>query len=539
MTAIVPSSLPPPSRLMGLVESKYDFWFPGQEDLFKRCLDWYYSPARFLGMAVSAGSGKSITALLLARFSGVRTVIITNSKGLQRQYEADAAPVGGVIVIGQNNFQCLLNPILRADEGPCHDGTPCPDRESCPYRIQLAKALRAKIIITNYPYWLAQTNYSSGLGEIGLVIADEAHDLFPGALDSFLTVYLNRMDLEPCGVSFPCSVEAWDSWCMWAESASPHVEADLSRLERDIKQHHSRKAPVPGSLSRAYRSTKSVLARLNKLSHADESWVIQPVKSGYRFVPRWVANYAGQLWQKVPKIVMMSAVLSHRAADYLGVPRGEDRAWIEAASYFPAKNTPIWHIATVRLNNKIADTGLTTWASRIDQIIQRRLDRKGIIFTVSYERARLLMQRSAHKNIMVTHSTADVSLVVDKFKRSASPLVLVSPTVTTGWDFPSMDGKPQYIIVAKIPYVDTRDTVAQARAEDDKDFLAYLAMGVFIQETSRCTRSFSAQTEVFVVDDAFKWFYWGHKDFAAKWFQARVRGTLETVPDPAFPIGKS
>jgi Rad3-related DNA helicase len=202
----------------------------------------------------------------------------------------------------------------------------------------------------------------------------------------------------------------------------------------------------------------------------------------------------------------MSAILSHRSADYLGVSNGDSRAWIEMDSHFPPENTPIWHIPTARINYRTDDYGSTIWCSRIDQIIQRRLDRKGIVFTVCYERAKMLLSRSRFKDIMFTHSTGDVVQVVEKFKKAPAPAVLVSPSVTSGWDF-SMDisghGKPQYGIVGKIPYPLTKDPVTQARHEEDKDWTAFLAMETFVQECGRLSRSQDDLAELFVVDDVF------------------------------------
>ena len=546
------SSLPPPSQLLGAGD--FTSWYPGQEDLLTQSLDWFYSPARFLGMSIPTGSGKSLSSLLLAKLSEARTVVLTATKGLQSQYQAMARDVGGVVVVGQNNFPCILVNNLTADEGPCHDGLPCAVREQCPYRIQLKRALDAKLVIANYAYWLAQTNFSSGLGEFGLMVCDEGHSCF-GAMENYLTIFLPKLDIQPIGIDFP-NVEGipdspntrqsrtstapsslWNVWRSWAEVSVPIAADAVNKIEQEIKGYRSRNQVVPAHISRSYRITNSVYARLKRLSSVGEQWVIQKTYHGYRFVPKWVANYAQHLFHDIPKVVLMSAILSHRSADYLGVSNGDSRAWIEMDSHFPAENTPIWHIPTARINYRTDDYGSTIWCSRIDQIIQRRLDRKGIVFTVSYERAKMLLSRSRFKDIMFTHSTGDVVRVVEKFKKAPAPAVLVSPSVTTGWDF-SMDisgqGKPQYGIVGKIPYPDTKDLVTKARHEDDKDWTALLAMEVFQQECGRLTRSPNDLSEWFVVDDVFKWWWWRYRPYAAKWFQARVKGSLETVPNPPF-----
>ena len=136
---------------------------------------------------------------------------------------------------------------------------------------------------------------------------------------------------------------------------------------------------------------------------------------------------------------------------------------------------------------------------------------------------------------MFTHDTNNVVQVVDAFKAAPPPAVLVSPTVTTGWDFPMLSsghGIPQYAIVGKIPYPDTKSVITKARHDDDKEWSSYLAMETLVQSAGRLTRSAEDKAEIFVVDDSFLWWWPRFRKFAPKWFVRRVQGSLKTVPDP-------
>jgi Rad3-related DNA helicase len=486
-------------------------------------------------MAIPAGSGKSASALLLAKLSGARTIILTATKGLQNQYIRDIAPIGGVSVTGQNNFPCLLSRNLRADEGSCHDGIVCKLKEQCPYRLQLKRALASRLIVTNYAYWLAQTNFSQGLGDVNLIIADEGHQAF-SAMENYLTISISRMDVQSLGISFPETADdLWGAWKTWAGVAAPIAAACIADLDAQIREQEGNGQPVPLSITRSYRTIKATAAKLTRLATVSEQWVIERTSHGYQFVPKWVANYVSHLFAKTPKVVLMSAVLSPRSVDYLGVPSNGDRTWIETDSSFPPQNTQIWHIPTARINYHTDDYGSAVWVSRIDQIIQRRLDRKGIVFTVSYERARLLLSRSHFKDIMLTHSTGDVVQVVEKFKRMDAPVVLVSPTVTTGWDFPMLEsghGRPQYGIIGKLPYPDSQNLVTKARNEDDKEWTSYLAMETLVQSAGRFSRTPDDLAEIFIVDDSIKWFMKLYSHFAPLYFRKRYRGSKDFVPDP-------
>ncbi len=522
--------LPPPSVLIGL--PKFTDWYPGQDVAFTKLMDWYYGGHRYCGIAAPTGVGKTVLALLTAKLTKARTVILTASKGLQDQYMRDAAPLGGVTVRGQNNFSCLLVPGIGADEGPCHEGLSCEFRLRCPYRIQLEKALQAPIVVTNYAYWLAQTKFSTGLGRVDLLILDEGHLTF-GALESHLTVYLSRFDLDPVGITFPTDpseLESWEAWKRWASANVSRAESVMQEHEAEIRDRRASGVTVPGGLSHAYRTAKSVVSRLNAMILAEGEWVIQRGPHAYRFTPRWVSPYGPVLFQQAPKILVMSAILTPKTADSIGIP-GDDRTWIEVPSYFPPQNTPIYHVPTARINYRTDDYGTSQWVARIDQYIQRRLDRKGIIFTVSYDRANLLIQRSRYSDIMITHTTGDVSRIVQRFRQMPPPAVLVSPAVTTGWDFDEDTGV-RYIIVGKIPWPDTKDPVMRARNADDKEWSGFLAMGTLVQEAGRATRSPSQRTEVVLVDDNVTWYMRAYSKYAPRWFLERYIGTREYVPDP-------
>jgi len=354
------------------------------------------------------------------------------------------------------------------------------------------------------------------------------------ALEGFLTVFISHADIHPLGITFPVVEpdQRQQGWRVWAESAREVASTEASRLGSEVRSVRHDKSIPPAPLVRAARRANGLVSKLGLLSGINEQWVVQWTQSGCRFVPKWVAHHSEDLFHtaEVPKIILMSAILSHRTADYLGVP--EDRYWVEADSYFPAENTQIWHIPTARINYRTGDMETRLWVSRIDQIIQRRLDRKGIVFTVSYERARLLLSRSRFKDIMLSHSTGDVVQVVEQFKKAPPPVVLVSPSVTTGYDFPQGDGLPQYLVVGKLPYPDTSEPVTKARHEEDKDWTSYQAMETLIQESGRISRSAGDRAEVFVLDDNIRWFMRVYGQFAPAWFRERYRGTMDTVPNP-------
>lgn len=519
--------LPSPASLLNV--PRFQTWYPNQERVVSQLIDWLGSDSRFLCLSAPTGSGKSLTAILVSRLSGRRTVILTATKGLQEQIVNDFACVGAVNVKGQNNFVCALSPELRVDEGPCHEGLSCSYKAQCRYHEQLNRALEARIVVTNYHYYLAQTRFGGGLGPVDLLVMDEA-DLSFGALESHLEIHLDRRDVGPLGIELPNLAMEWGKWQDWALRNSGKAKASVDDLDARIRDLRSIGSPVSSSMSRSFRTAKSVFAKIANLSIAKGRWVVQKAAhgSGWKFTPVWLDDYSTLLFQETPKVILMSAVMTHKMSDSLGVPA--DKVWMDVDSSFPSTNTPVWHVPTARINYRTDEYGMAIWMARIDQIIARRLDRKGIIFTVSYKRRDLLFQVSKYADLMFSHGQKDVIEMVRRFKAADPPAILVSPTVTSGWDFPEDDCR--YIIVGKIPYPDTQDPVMVARQESDKEWSSFIAMQTLVQEAGRGTRSSADKCEVLIIDDSWTWYWTKYKHYAPAWFQKRVRGSLSSVPDP-------
>lgn len=530
--------LPPPSSIIGI--SKFDRWYPNQDRVFSDVLSWLSSSQRFLGLSLPTGAGKSLLSVLSAHSSGRRAVILTATKGLQAQIGRDFSDLV-VDIRGQNSFQCLLSDgeMIMADEGPCHQGFQCQYKASgCPYYDRLRKALRSQVVVTNYAYYLVQHRYSTGLGDISLLILDEAH-LALSALESMLAVYVDKAEIESMGAYFPGKgYEDWDGWKGWALSQVDKVELIESQLKEQLKDMWNQGDRAPSAMLRAHRAASMVARKLREVVDSKGAWVWERRSHGWLLSPVWVTDYMPLLYRDIGKVMSMSAVLTPKLMEVLGTPVEENRAgYVEMPSYFPPENSPIIHIPTVRMSHRSSNEDLAMWVARIDQIIDRRLDRKGIIFTTSYARRDLVLQKSRHKGIMISHGTKDVVQAVNKFKQAKAPAVLVSPAVTSGWDFSmeeSGQGKPQYSIIGKIPYPDTRVPAVRARMDRDNDWTSWMAMQTLVQEAGRINRSVSCKGEIFVVDDSWLWYWKRYKNFAPNWFRERVVGSSQIIPEPLF-----
>lgn len=522
--------LPTPARLAP-VHPRYSSWYPGQDHAFSQIMDWMASESRFLCIEAPTGSGKSLLAMLTALVSTRRTVILTATKGLQAQLLADFGEHLADIR-GQNSYPCLIGDgNLTVDHGACHAGVPCPhqfpvdDTPQCTYYQSLREAQKWPAVSTNYAYWMAQGNYSQGLGDRGLLICDEAHMAFQ-ALESHKAVTLMPAEVESLGGVWPdAPLPDWEMWRMWAVNARDRVQHQLEILKEQV-QRMGTGADAP--LLRKLKSARGVEGKLTTLVDSRGEWAWQRTR-GWSFTPIWPAEYASELFLDVPKVVLMSAFMTPKVAELLGV---KDATWIRVPSGFPAANTPIKHIPTVRVNRHSTPDHMDVWAARVDQIVDRRQDRKGIVFTVSYDRRSLLYKLTRHRRLMFSHGSDNVVEQVEVFKQATPPAVFVSPTVTSGWDFP---GKAcEYIVIGKVPYPDTRPAVVKRRHELDPEWTSFMAMQVIVQEAGRGTRSEQDKCEVLIIDDTWVWWWPRYKKFAPQYFIDRVLPSAKYVEDPPW-----
>jgi Rad3-related DNA helicase len=183
----------------------------------------------------------------------------------------------------------------------------------------------------------------------------------------------------------------------------------------------------------------------------------------------------------------------------------------------------------VALTYRSSDAVLKLWLARIDNIIRRRLDRKGIIHCVSYARRDLIIRNSRYKDLMLTHDSGEQAVAVEKFKSADPPRIFLSPSATTGLDFPY--DQCEYSIVAKVPFPDQRSKILKARAKGDPEYAMYLTMLDVVQASGRGMRAVDDSHETFIVDDQWGWFHKKFRRFAPAWFLESCRRT-ESIPNP-------
>jgi len=512
----------PPPEVFGLPK-KYTAWRKDQDKSIIQITD---SLKHVRVQTSPTGAGKSLSYVTAGILLGGKVVILTVTKGLQSQLMRDFAEIGMVDIRGRNSYLCPASGnSLTCEEGPCTIGYKCELKiGGCPYFDAVHAATRAKLVVTNYSYWFFANEYAEGIGTPNVLVCDEAHDA-PDAVANFLTIEFERRDdlLMQILPTIPEHLDIYD-WKKWAVQTQAIITEEVAALADQALLGSERAA-------KRHKILRRIGKQIESLQSLDpDNWVVNITPFSITFAPINISEYAQTiLLGKIRHVIPTSASVCAKTMEMLGLD-SEECEFIEYPHTFPRENRMLIRIPGVRLNAKISDTGIRDWVDIIDRIIKYRLDRKGIIHTVSYDRRNLVTSLSRHAGIMMTHSTRDVTEKVREFKAAAPPKVLVSPSMSTGWDFPG--SFCEYQIIGKIAYPDTRNKITKARCDADPEYAPYIAMQNLVQPCGRGVRSETDHCENFLIDDNSSWFIPRFSHFAPKWF---IDAIIERILPPAPP----
>jgi Rad3-related DNA helicase len=492
---------------------KFKSWFPGQEKIIQEVQE---AEQRFIGQVVPTGGGKTACYLAAALLNQKRTLILTATKGLQDQLEADFAGVV-CIVKGRSAYQCRLAP-YSCQYGPCLWGYVCKFKDDgCPYYDAVEKARESQIVVTNYSFWFA--NSPEKIGDFSLLVCDEAHAIDEILLDS-QSIGLHQQECSRFA-AWPDKEQPPAYYFEWAAMLRKLVDEEIAYCRKEGK--------VEGKDAIELINMQQKLSKLNTAKRRD--WTVEffPEKKRISFDMVWpVGNTVeNTLLRGIPNVLMTSATVNRKVFEVLGI-RPDSYILTDYPSYFSAYRRPITYLPTVAMDRKITNEGMNFWLSTIDNIIRPRLKFKGIVHTVSYDRALRVQACSEFAGEMLLHDSRTLQGTVARFKQMDAPAMLVSPSIVTGYDFPGDECRWQ--IIGKLPFPDTRSKVAQARERIDPDYFLHKTMQAIIQACGRSTRNTRDWSECFIIDRHWSWFRRKYQRFIPQWFAEAMRD-VATVPE--------
>jgi len=322
-----------------------------------------------------------------------------------------------------------------------------------------------------------------------------------------------------------------DSYRSWAKDLGPKVV----KYKELIKEGDSKLLAIVVNFSQ-------ILARI---ADVPQDWILDKSKYDETIIaPLWPTDYAEKYLfpGSVVRILLVSATIVPKTLQLLGI-RESDSIFLSQDHTFDPGRSPVYLFGPHKVNAQNTEAENQIWLGRLDTIIRKRLDRKGIIHTTSYDRQKFIIQNSEHSQYMIAPmKSSEVPAALEEFKKSGPGHVLVSPSVTTGYDFPGSEA--EYQILCKMPFIDSRGPIMDARCKSDEEYMPYLMAQTIVQTCGRGTR-FGAdpmtgnpgdRCENFILDKNANWFFnkkerRGHRHLFPPWFIRQVQYT-DQLPAP-------
>lgn len=502
-----------PPRALGL---PYDDWRPGQRRAIRAILN---ASTPHIIVCAPTGSGKSGIAAALAPLApSRRVVILTGTLALQDVYASFPTLTD---LRGARHYPCLAareefaswfspkhRPFVKADEGPCHLDVPCALKsEGCPYFDAKRAFSTSMAASTTYAMWLSHRRINQPLGHADLLACDEAHAL-PEQL------------MQACRVDIPYALldshripQGWRQWVAWASERLEHQDTRPLTIDLEGLSHE--------------RLTRS----LKLLAGMDDSWAWDEDAEGFHFEPTVPQSLLPLLtsMEGASQVAYLSATITPSLLRMMGVS-DTDLTYHELPSTFDPAKRPVYFVSAPRGNYKSMKStdNIAWWVDAIDDACAARDDRRGLIQPVSYQRAALLASLSSQRHRMVVHqrgtSTAEI---VRQFRAAGPTAILVSPAITTGYDFAYEDA--EFNILAKLPFPNTSSHIMKARCRATARYSDHYTAQTFVQSAGRIVRADDDQGETIVCDGDVQWWYPRAVDLMASWFTDAVVQTSRRV----------
>jgi Rad3-related DNA helicase len=520
--------------------SKFQSWRKGQEKAVQEIL---FSKERFSILNSPVGAGKSLTGMALAMVDEEAVLTyLTSTRALQDQVLGEFESCGLTDIRGRANYSCNIEESKTAAEAKCTAGYFCDRRkdevQGCDYYDQKRDAAAARLRISNYSFWLHDEE-SGALGPTDILVLDEAHNA-PTEIERFAAVELSEHDLTSFRIPTPdrATEKGGTSRERWRMVALHQIEEGLAALKVEI----AGQVRVDTHLLARVRTAKDIQRKLVRMCRlGDHEWLfsISPSRKFRKW--KWELLNPGALaedllFRGAKKIVLVSATVNRKTLDLLGVKDQSRIRLIEQDSTFPVRRRPIYYWPVARVGFGMDGLQTRRWREAIDEIVSARLDRKGVIHSVSYARALEIARQSKFRDegiFIIDTQDRQLQDVLREFRSRPAPCVLISPRSWKGSTSPC--GRREYQIIAKMPFPDMRDPLITAKKKRDKDYIPYVVLQHVVQMVGRIVRSIEDQGETFVIDDHFGWLKAGYFKYNPRWFSVAIKTIAKRERAPLPP----
>ena len=490
---------------------------------------------RFVVIEAGTGVGKSAIGLTVARLLAgadsekyaAGAYFLTTQKILQEQYVKDFGGFSGPMksIKSSSNYNCNFNKGTSCGES--QRALKTADKKSrffkscafnCIYKKAKTSFIEGTEGVTNFPYFLAETQYSGKITPREVLVIDEAHNI-DGELSKFIEITISdKFCRSFLNMSIPTGMTQLQ-YIKWVSDVYLKTTVSkLTHLEKMMEKYIGLKEKIRSgefaSVAKKFEMLDKHVCKLRRFLdlYNKENWVMNDIPqdkmSGRKlqFKPIDISPYAGEMLYDYGKyVVMMSATILDRDAFAVatGVPR-EEMAFISLPSPFPVENMPIIYAGIGKMTYSAIDSTLPKIVEAVKQIMNEHKNEKGIIHCHSYKVASYIKNNIRSSRILI-HGSDNRDTILEKHKKSRKPTVLISPSMTEGVDLKGELSRFQ--IICKVPYPYLGDKLIKKKMNKWKWWYPLQTAKTIVQAVGRSVRSNDDSAVTYILDSDFERFY--------------------------------
>jgi len=477
-------------------------------------------------LAAPTGSGKSAVGVTLCNWGAANRssaqpggYILTTQKMLQDQYADDFPEI--VSLKSSNEYECSSG-FKKCSVG--QSSKKCKLGDNCTYRRQRNMFASSRAGVTNYPYFLTERIHVGKFSKRRILVCDEAHSL-ERQLIRHMDMTVSERDLPkwaPDIQEVPV-LNTLEQFVEWVEGT--YVSAIKERSEVLI-------ALAEGNDDQAIREAYALEQHVNKVLHAlklikedSKNWVYwqEKDKEGYRDSiarPLDAAPFVDIVRDMADIRVYMSAYPGSKSVfcRNLGL-KAADVGWCSLRSTFPVENRPVVMLFAGSMSKRNIEATTPEFMRLTRKILDLHKDEKGIIHCNSYALGELIYANFApiYPHRLLFPRTADErDRAFADHANSPFPTVIISPSMTEGFDFAS--DLATWQIIAKIPWPSLGDAQVLAKKEKDPDWYVMQTVMTVIQASGRIVRSDTDKGVTYILDSDFTMIWERYPQFFPPWY---------------------
>lgn len=481
----------------------------------------YEQNKRFTVIEAPTGAGKSPLGFAAARAFG-QGYYLTSQNSLSTQMMRDFAPLGLRQLKGQSNYLCRPHRTNCESGARLNNGKVCGE---CPYRSRKNEFKDSPVGVTNYAYLITEHQFVKEFEARPLLVCDEAHNVEREIISRLdIKVTQKKCDEVKCGDLPIFRTERDVDTRRWlTKTFLPALKAQITEYETQLQGLEGTKA------GERIQAQAQALVNLGwQINHYLEGvpfdWIAYSDNDANLIAkPLSAANFAEKmLFSQGCDVLLMSATILdfETFTRTLGISSDEVNTYA-VPSDFPAANRRIVYWPVGNMGYRTIEETLPRMKMRIDKLLTKWADRKGMIHSHTYRINNELyeyLRRTEHRHRIITHTSAkgDRERAIKRHVESSDPTVLLSPSMTEGLDL--KDNLSRFQVITKVPYPFLDPYTRERMSRDPKWYQLQTAL-TMVQATGRSVRSATDWATTVILDSAFEQFLSRNQHILPEWWK--------------------